>query len=122
MTTDHFQCLFKEREIDVEQGNVFLEHLSRRLPEDIREVMEAQISLEEVESALRRMGKGKVPGMDGLLAEFYLKFWGILGPVVLEVLKAILETGVPGGSMAVGVLSNQIKSNQIYLYIPSYIS
>ncbi|CAB1348845.1 unnamed protein product, partial [Coregonus sp. 'balchen'] len=67
--------------------------------------MEAQISLEEVESALRRMGKGKVPGMDGLLAEFYLTFWGKLGPVVLEVLKAILETGVPGGSMALGVLS-----------------
>ena len=39
VTTDHFQGLFKEREIDVEQGNVFLEHLSRRLPEDIRDVM-----------------------------------------------------------------------------------
>uniref|UniRef100_A0AAZ3PI26 Reverse transcriptase domain-containing protein n=1 Tax=Oncorhynchus tshawytscha TaxID=74940 RepID=A0AAZ3PI26_ONCTS len=113
VTTDHFQGLFKEREIDVEQGNVFLEHLSRRLLEDIREVMEAQISLEEVESALRRMGKGKVPGMDGLPAEFYLKFWGILGPVVLEVLKAILETGVPGGSMAVGVLSLLYKKGEV---------
>ncbi|CAB1350937.1 unnamed protein product [Coregonus sp. 'balchen'] len=82
--------------VDVEQGNVFLEYLSRRVPEDIREVMEAQISLEEVESALRRMGKGKVPGMDGLPAEFYLKFWGKLCPVVLEVLKAILETGSRG--------------------------
>uniref|UniRef100_A0A8K9V1F6 Reverse transcriptase domain-containing protein n=1 Tax=Oncorhynchus mykiss TaxID=8022 RepID=A0A8K9V1F6_ONCMY len=112
VTTDHFQGLFKEREIDVEQGNVFLEHLSRRLPEDIRDVMEAQISLEEVESALRRMGKGKVPGMDGLPAEFYLKFWGILGPVVLKVLKAILETGVPGGSMAVGVLSLLYKKGE----------
>lgn len=37
-------------------------------------MMEAQSSLEEVESALRKMGKGKVPGMDGLPAEFYLKF------------------------------------------------
>ena len=36
VTTDHFRSLFKEREIDVEQGNEFLEHLSRRLPEDIR--------------------------------------------------------------------------------------
>ena len=47
--------------------------------------------------AARIAKKWKVPGMDGLPAEFYLKFWGILGPVVLEVLKAILETGVPGG-------------------------
>ncbi|CAB1347092.1 unnamed protein product [Coregonus sp. 'balchen'] len=105
VTTEHFQGFFQERAVDVEQGNVFLEHLSRRVPEDIRQAMEAQISLEEVESALRRMGKGKVPGMDGLPAEFYLKYWGKLGPVVLEVLKAILETVVPGGSMAVGVLS-----------------
>lgn len=29
----------------------------------------------------------------------------MLGPVVLEVLTAVLETGVPGRSMAVGVLS-----------------
>uniref|UniRef100_A0AAZ3PHA4 Reverse transcriptase domain-containing protein n=1 Tax=Oncorhynchus tshawytscha TaxID=74940 RepID=A0AAZ3PHA4_ONCTS len=64
-------------------------------------------------SALRRMGKGKVPGMDGLPAEFYLMFWGILGPVVLEVLKAILETGVPGGSMAVGVLSLLYKKGEV---------
>ncbi|CAB1340743.1 unnamed protein product [Coregonus sp. 'balchen'] len=78
VTTEHFQGFFQERAVDVEQGNVFLEHLSRRVPEDIREAMEAQISLEEVESALRRMGKGKVPGMDGLPAEFYLKFWGKL--------------------------------------------
>ncbi|CAB1334198.1 unnamed protein product [Coregonus sp. 'balchen'] len=74
-------CAFLERAHNVEQGNVFLEHLSRRVLEDIREAMKAQISLKEFESALRRMGKGKVPGMDGLPAEFFLKFWGKLGPV-----------------------------------------
>ncbi|CAB1314526.1 unnamed protein product [Coregonus sp. 'balchen'] len=62
VTTEHFQGFFQERAVDVEQGNVFLEHLSQQVPEDIRKAM-------EVESALRRMGKGKVPGMDGLDAE-----------------------------------------------------
>ncbi|CAB1312772.1 unnamed protein product [Coregonus sp. 'balchen'] len=65
---------------------MFLEHLSRRVLEDIREAMEAQIP------SKMRMGKGKVPGMDGR-------------QIVLEVLKAILEMGVPRGLMAVGVLS-----------------
>ena len=37
VTTNHFRSFFKEREVDVEQGSVFLEHLSRQLLEDIRE-------------------------------------------------------------------------------------
>ncbi|CAB1348842.1 unnamed protein product [Coregonus sp. 'balchen'] len=82
VTTEHFRGFFQERAVDVEQGNVFLEHLSRRVPEDIREAMEAQISLEEVESALRSMGKGKVPEMDGLPTEINLTTRARLGPLL----------------------------------------
>ncbi|CAB1324760.1 unnamed protein product [Coregonus sp. 'balchen'] len=71
VTTEHFQGFFQERAVDVEQGN-------NKCPGKCRRTLEKQ---------------WRLPGMDGLPAEFYLKFWGILGPVVLKVLKAILETG-----------------------------
>lgn len=31
--------------------------------------------MEEVEKALRSMGNGKTPGIDGLSVEFYKTFW-----------------------------------------------
>lgn len=51
-----------------------------------------------------------MPGLDGLPADFYLRFWGVVGPAVLEVLTAVLRTASLGGSMAVGVLSLLYKT------------
>ena len=109
VATRHYRSFFVEREVDVGGGEVMLDFLTRRVPTDIAEAMEAPLTLEELESALRRMGRRKVPGIDGLPAEFYLKFWGTLGPVVLEVLSEVLRTGVLGGSLAKGVISLLFK-------------
>ena len=41
--------------------------------------------------------KNKTLGCDGLLAEFYVTFWNILGPIVLDVLNEAIQfqfTGV----------------------------
>lgn len=41
----------------------------------------------ECHAALSRMALRKAPGCDGLLAEFYLKFWNLLGVDLVEVLN-----------------------------------
>lgn len=105
VATDHFHTCFMEKEIDVGGGDVFLDLLTQRVPVDIAQALEAPLTLKELEGALRRMNRRKVPGIDGLPMEFYLKFWDILGPVVLEVLTAVLCTGAMGGSLATGVIS-----------------
>ena len=105
VVTDHFRSFFCERVVDEDRAEAFLQLVAQRVSPDLAEVLEAPLSLGELEGALRRMGKRKVPGIDGLPAEFYLRFWGILGPVVLEVLTEVLRTGTLGGSMAVGVVS-----------------
>jgi len=109
VTTDYYSASFTEKEIDVGGGEVFLKLLTRRVPAAIAQAMEDPLTLEELEGALRRMNRRKVPGIDGLPAELYLKFWDMLGPVVLEVLSAILRTGAMGGSLATGVISLLFK-------------
>lgn len=105
VTTDHYRLMFKERVVDVEGGRDFLDLLTQRVPPDIAQAMEAPLSLNELGGALRRMNKRKVPGMDGLPVEFYVVFWDVLGPVLLEVLTEVLHMGAMGGSLATGVIS-----------------
>ena len=103
--SDYFSSFFRERDVRGDRADAFLERVARRVPPDQAEALAAPLSLEELEGALQRMGRRKVPGLDGLPVEFYLKFWGILGPVVLEVLTEVLRRGTLEGSMAVGVIT-----------------
>lgn len=43
--------------------------------------------------ALYGMAKGKAPGSDGFPMEFYVAFWDVLGPDLVEVLNASLDLG-----------------------------
>lgn len=61
--------------------------------------------MEEVEGVLKRMSKGKVPGVDGLLVEFYVRFFNILGPYLVEMVWKMLENKNIRGSMATGVIT-----------------
>ncbi|XP_033998587.1 uncharacterized protein LOC117492420 [Trematomus bernacchii] len=103
VATDHFRDSFKEK--DVGRGDDFLELLDRQVPGDIVQALEVPLTVSELEGALNRMNKGKVPGIDGLPVEFYAKFWSILGPVLLEVLTEVLQAGEMSGSLATGVIS-----------------
>lgn len=109
VATDYNCEFFREREIDVGEGEVFLQLFTQRVPADITQALEDPLTLGELEGALHRMNSQKLPGIDGLPVEFYLKFWDILGPVVLEVLSAIHRTGTMGGSLASGVISLLFK-------------
>ena len=107
--TDHYRTSFQEKEVDVGGGEYFLNLLTKQVPSDIAQALEAPLTLKELKGALGKMNKRKVPGIDGLPVEFYLKFWEILGPVVLEVLSTVLLTGAMGGTMATGVISLLFK-------------
>ena len=84
-STDYYRVFFSAREVDAGYGEVFLNALTRRAPPDVAAAMEAPLSLGELEGALRRMGRRKVPGLDGLPAEFYLKFWDVIGHILTAV-------------------------------------
>ncbi len=54
---------------------MFVNLLSKVVPEEVRVDLGSPITIGEVEGVLKRMSKGKVPGIDGLPVEFYVKFF-----------------------------------------------
>ncbi len=59
----------------------FLSNLNLpRLSDSDSEYLAEPITLQELESAIRSMNKGKSPGIDGIPIELYTTFWSDLGP------------------------------------------
>ena len=45
------------------------------IDETFRQHMEDKLRVKELDIAIGRMSKGKPPGLDGLIVEFYIQFW-----------------------------------------------
>ena len=73
--------------------------LSRHLSPDQASLCEGQVTLEEITSAVKKMNTNKAPRPDGLSVEFYLKFWDILGPHLVNVFNPCSEAGEMCSSM-----------------------
>ncbi len=66
------------------------------LSEDHKELLETDISFEEVSLAVKSLSSRKNPGLDRLPAEFYKSFWTIIGDDYFEVLqKCCIEGNLP---------------------------
>ena len=96
---DFYTHLFSEEPIDLNAQNDLLSSLSRHLSPDQASLCEGQVTLEEITSAAKKMNTNKAPGPDGLSVEFYLKFWDILGPHLVNVFNACSEAGEMCSSM-----------------------
>jgi len=66
--------------------------------EDCRK-LSSPVTLLEVEQILKQCAKEKSPGPDGWTVEFYLGFWDILGPEVLQLVEEIRSGGYISGAL-----------------------
>lgn len=64
----------------------------------MNQLLMAPYTYEEVKKALFNIGDLKAPGLDGLHALFYKRFWNMLGDdLVAEVLQAVFSCTMPKG-------------------------
>ena len=54
-----------------------------KLSEEFKEICEGRVRTEEITEVLKSFKDNKVPGIDGLPAEFYKAFWHLLGELLL---------------------------------------
>lgn len=66
---------------------------------------EAPLTLDELEKAVKAMSNSKTPGSDSLPAEFYKKFWFLVGQWVLDCFNAANEKGVLGPEQRRGIIT-----------------
>ena len=83
--------------------------MSSFLPGDQAALCEGHLSVKKVSTALLGMARRKAPGPDGLLVEFYVKFWDVLGPDLVSVLNSCLDSGSLALSQRRGIISLSFK-------------
>jgi len=59
----------------------------KRLSEDLQTQCDGQVTLDECTKAVNKIKKNKSPGLDGITIEFYVKFWPLIGNLLVEVLN-----------------------------------
>lgn len=73
-------------------SNTLVEALWEELYQEGRadlQLLEPDISRDEVKEAVFSMAKNKSPGPGGFLISFYQRYWEIVGPDIIQVIKAI---------------------------------
>ena len=103
--SDFYTSLFSEEPCDPVAQDELISNVSSSLCPGQASLCEDPLSLEECFTVLKGMTRGKAPGVDGLPMEFYLRFWDVLGPDLVEVLKCCWGRGYLAKSQQRGVIS-----------------
>ena len=83
-----YQELYTDAPIDPPSCEQILSHLQLRLTEAEKDRCNRPFTLAHLFTSLKTAENGKSPGSDGLPAEFYKKFWDILGQDLFDVFEA----------------------------------
>ena len=100
-----YVLLFSALPLDVGQQDFFLSQLQRKLSDQERQLCEGELTLTEFKATLAGMASGKSPGLDGLPAEFYQRFWPVLGPDLAEVINFSYASGRLSSSQRSGLIT-----------------
>ena len=66
---------------------------SHKISQDHFELLDEEITKDELHKALKNMKKGTAPGLDGLTVSFLIEFWDLLGDLVFNSIKHAYESG-----------------------------
>lgn len=105
-----YSNLYSCVEIHEEEADDFLSCIDQTVSDGKNEILNAEISSDDVRTALQGMARNKSPGQDGLTVEFYCKFYSILNDVFMHIIHEIQETGELSRSMKLGVISLVYKN------------
>lgn len=85
-----------------------------------RMVLNSEVSVEELEIAMKKMKSGKSPGCDGIPVELYKRFWHVLGGPLLNCLVSSLQKGLLTPNQRRAVITLIPKKNRDRRYISNW--
>ena len=97
--------LFTSQALDRTEQQFFLSCISSKLSDAQLLQCEGPLTQAECERALDGMAGGKSPGTDGLPAEFYKRFWSLLGQDYVDVMNYCFTHGRLSTTQRSGVIS-----------------
>ena len=108
---EFYSDLYTCARTDLDLQHQLLSKLDISLVGEQQTLCEGPLSLDEISCAMRGLSKGKTPGSDGLPQEFYSTFWGLLGPILLELFTFSFTQGCSSPSMQASVTRLIFKKN-----------
>ena len=93
-----------EEPLDEASQDWLLSQLDKTLAFEDQAKCEGELTHSECYDATNTMESGKSPGPDGLPAEFYLHFWGLLGRNLVEILNYRYDTSALSESQRRAIL------------------
>ena len=78
---------------------------SVKVPEDIKSEQELQITIEDLQKAIKSMNNNKTPGYDGLPVDFYKVFWNGLSQCFYDMVLESYERNILHESARQGILN-----------------
>ena len=88
-----FKSLYTAQVTDKNIQERFCSVIDRKLSENSLQMLDEDLSIAELSKALTQMKNNKSPGPDGIVIEFYKKFWNVLKEPLLRVYDSSLEYG-----------------------------
>ena len=87
---DYYQQLYANKMDNMEEMDKFLEEYNfPKLNQEEIENINRPITSKEIETVIRNLPANKSPGLDGFIAEFYLKFREELTPILLKLFQKL---------------------------------
>ena len=90
---DFYSELYKNDPVDLEIQQAFLANLTEQLTTEQKKLCDEPLLRDEISNALFTLANNKTPGSDGLPKEFYIKFWDLLAPILLDLYNFSFEKG-----------------------------
>ena len=97
--------LFTADALDVSEQDFFLNHITRCLSSSERALCEGPLTFDKCQAAVDAMAHGKSPGLDGFPAEFYQRFWPLLGRDYVDVMNSCYSHGCLSPSQRTGLIT-----------------
>ena len=110
---DYYFALFSSQDLEDDEQQLFLDSLERTLSPAETELCEGDLTEEECLRALKHMATSKSPGVDGLPAEFYVRFWRLLGPDLVNVLNSCYRCGCLSLTQRTGAITLLYKKGDL---------
>lgn len=80
-----------------------------KMDDDFMQIMEEKLKIQELDNAIKRIPKGRSPGLDGLTVDFYLFFWSDIRILLYDVLSECISNGHLSPTMKLGLITLILK-------------
>jgi len=105
-TVKFYKKLFSSRNIPNRNISEYLSAAENNsiIPESIKQEIDQQLEIGELDKGLKNFSNNKSPGSDGLSSEFYSQFWAEIKPILFELYKEAISRGSLSPSQRTGVI------------------